>query len=115
MNTAFDKVSTSTYVVDIFIAGELLEIKRICQHYCEHGLCVTVTPTDFLYTYGSESGARIGLINYARFPSDAESIECQAFALAERLMLGVSQRSCSVVTPDRTYFLTRANAEEVVK
>jgi len=105
----------ASHDVSIYIAGPLADIERACQVYCEQGLCVTVSPTEFIYTYGRESGARVGLINYARFPLDAQALEDHAHALAVTLMRKLSQRSCSVVTPDRSYFVTRKGAEKVVK
>ena len=36
-----------TYTVDLFIAGDAAEARRICRQHCMAvGLCVTVTPTE---------------------------------------------------------------------
>jgi ferredoxin len=52
---------------------------KICQDYCDTvGLCVTVTPTKYIYKNGEEDGIIIGLINYPRFPSTPFDIETTA-------------------------------------
>lgn len=62
--------------VQIFMAGDISEAKKEIRSYCyEVGLCVTVTPTDFIYTGGEESGFVIGLVNYPRFPDSREAEE----------------------------------------
>lgn len=71
------------------------------QEYTLCGLCVTVTPTTFIFTGGEESGAAVGLINYPRFSSENSEksvIEDHAIALAALLMTRCCQRSCTVVT-----------------
>lgn len=46
------------------------QVEEVCQGYCNGaGLCVTVTPTKFIYTKRWEPGCIVGLINYPRFPS----------------------------------------------
>ena len=46
---------------------------KLIQEYCDkNGLCVSVTPTKFIYTNGGENGCIIGFINYPRFPSTKE-------------------------------------------
>lgn len=77
-----------------------------CQRYCDEvGLCVTVSPTSFIYTKGCEDGCVVGLINYPRFPSTAEKITELAIKLAEILKQGFKQTRASVVTSDKTYML----------
>lgn len=99
--------TAKAYNIDIFIAGDIKEIERVCSEYCLTGFCVSVTPTSFVYTYGKETGARIGLINYARFPMGFGELYNHASALAEKLMDGCYQRSCSIVTPGNTIYLYR--------
>lgn len=97
--------TTDTYEVKIYIAGDLHDIEACCRKFCLSGLCVTVTPTNFIFTGGYESGACIGLINYARFPTDAGTINDRAMELAKCLLVECCQRSCSVVTPSHTHYL----------
>lgn len=109
------KRTAPTVQVDIWIAGDYQTIVNACLRYCERGLCVHVTPTKFAYTHGVESGAKVGLINYPRFPCDPEpllSLWEQALDLAEYLVEKLSQGSCTVVGPTQTVWLTRRRGDE---
>lgn len=97
--------TTNTHEVKIYIAGDLNTIEATCRNFCLSGLCVTVTPTNYIFTGGSETGACIGLINYARFPRLAPEITSLALDLARLLLEKCCQRSCSIVTPDETHYL----------
>ncbi len=101
------KTPAPTYTADIYIAGDLADINRACREFCEIGLCVTVTPTNFIYTGGSQTGARVGLINYPKFPQTVQAIRARALELAEDLVLDCYQDSCSVVFPDETIYIQR--------
>jgi len=106
-------VSADTFEARIYIASDLATIKQVCRQQCmEVGLCVTVQPTDFIYTAGEESGAVIGLINYARFPSSPDEIKQKAETLAHRLMVACCQRSFSIVTTDKSTYYQRSEADE---
>jgi hypothetical protein len=98
-------MTSTTYQVKIFIAGDLSQIRKTCRSYCMCGLCITITPTEFVYTGGMETGAEIGLINYARFPLETSKIDGHAMNLARQLMADCCQRSCSVVTPTESHYL----------
>jgi hypothetical protein len=98
-----------TYQATIYIAGDLAEIKKLCREFCFNGICVTVTPTEFIYSGASEAGAVVGLINYPRFPASRESVWEYATALAMQLMLKSFQRSCTVVATDKSEFVQNPN------
>jgi hypothetical protein len=84
------------------------EVKRICQGYCDDiGLCVTVTPTEFIYRGGNEPGGIVGLINYPRFPKSEEEISAHAAEIAKRLLDGLKQDRISIVMKDKTIMLSR--------
>lgn len=88
---------SDAYKVEIFIAGNYEEALRLAQEYCDDvGLCVTVTPTRYVYTGGMESGVIVGLINYARFPKYTHQILEQAINLGEKLRIGLHQQSFTV-------------------
>lgn len=90
---------------DIFIAGDIAVAKQTCRQYClEVGLCVTVEPVIFIYTGGEETGLRVGLINYPRFPTNHEDLELTAHALAGRLLNALCQHSFSIVGPHETFW-----------
>ncbi len=100
-----------TYWAKIFIAGPLDQIEQICRKFCIKGLCVTVTPTNYIYKFGEESGAEISIINYPRFPKDPEEIEDTALDLGFRLMEDCCQSSFSIMTPKETTFYSRRKEE----
>lgn len=99
---------TDTHWARIYIAGPVQEVERICRDFClDVGLCVTVTPTSYIYTGGQEAGVVVGLINYPRFPSSSAEIDAKAEALGIRLLIGLAQLSFSVETPQRTRWFSR--------
>ena len=105
----------STYTAQIFVglrAGyseevhSLDDVREVCRAYVNSvGLCVTVTPTEFIYVDGGEPGAVVGLINYPRFPSTPADIEFHALELARRLKEALGQNRVSVVFPHRTVMI----------
>jgi len=82
------------------------DVREVCRREVDRqGWCVTITPTEYVYTNGSEPGAAIGVINYPRFPSDIDGLEARTLYLAERLKTALEQLRVSVVFPDRTVML----------
>jgi len=101
------RVEVPSYPVSIFIAGRASDIEDQCRTYCDEvGLCVTCTPTCFVYTHGEEEGYIVGLINYPRFPSTPEDIWAHAETLAERLRVEASQDSYTIQAPDKTVWFS---------
>lgn len=95
----------ATYEVKIFIGGDLRAIEQACRRFCLIGLCVSVSPTNFIYTGAAESGAVIHLFNYARFPAEPEVWDKRAMELAKYLLSECCQRSCTVMTPTESHYL----------
>lgn len=96
-----------TFRFDIFIGGDLAEAKQVCREHCMAvGLCVTVEPVAYIYTGGEETGVRVGLINYPRFPTTIEALERQALDLAEKLRTRLCQHSFTVVGPEQSHWFT---------
>jgi hypothetical protein len=105
----------ASYTADIFIAGSVADALRVCRQQCfDVGLCVTVAAVEYVYTGGAELGVRVGLVNYPRFPSEPTAIFDKAIALAELLIVELSQGSALVQATDRTVWLTRRPGEESV-
>ena len=112
----------STYTATIYVGlknrdtdvvHDLGLIEGICQKYCDEvGLCVTVTPTRFIYTNGNETGAAIGLINYPRFPDEPENIKAKALDLAELLLIACQQYKVSIIFPDETIMLANESKND---
>lgn len=106
------RATSPTITFTIFIAGDLGEAKKVCREYCmEVGLCVTVEPVSFIYTGGEESGVRVGLINYPRFPSSLEALQATAQHLAAALQRRLCQHSYSIVGPSETEWFTLRESE----
>lgn len=100
--------NNATYWADIFIGGSYETAVEACRDFCMDGLCVSVSPCDFVFTGGMESGVRIGLIRYPRFPhcSD-EDINERAEELARFLIERLHQQSCTIVNPKETWWYSR--------
>jgi hypothetical protein len=82
------------------------DAEYVAQVYCDDvGLCVSVTPTTYVYTNGREPGVIIGLINYPRFPSARDEIRDHAIRLATMLKTQLGQLVVTVVFPDETVML----------
>lgn len=98
---------STTHGVTIYIAGEAKDAERICRQFCmDHGFCVTVTATTYVYTGGAEAGVIVGCINYPRFPSTPSELCGKAKALAEALRFGLCQHSYTLAAPDKTEWIT---------
>jgi hypothetical protein len=82
------------------------EVYSICQKYCDEvGLCVTITPTTFVYTKGCEAGCFIGLINYPRFPSTKNEIKGHAESLSKLFLKEFRQLKISIICSDETIMI----------
>jgi len=103
------KKQAPSFSVKIWMAGDVADAERVCREYCfDVGLCVTVTPTNYIYTGGAQSGFVVGLINYARFPTlETDQLVVVAEQLAEKLMYSLFQNSFSIETPVHTYYYER--------
>ncbi|MBB4861599.1 hypothetical protein HNP46_000410 [Pseudomonas nitritireducens] len=96
-------VSTKTFYARIFMAGDIEVAKQVCRKECQRdGLCVTIEPTQYIYTGGEEAGFVVGLSNYPRFPAMPETILARARDLGKKLLGELNQGSFSIMTPDRT-------------
>lgn len=88
----------------IWIAGNYANAEEICRKFCERGMCVSISPNNYIYTGGEESGVVVTLINYARFPKSAINLKEIAFELAMDLCVGLHQQSFTIEGPDETEF-----------
>ncbi len=97
-----------TRIIRIYLSGPIEAAKQIIRERCySNGLCVTIEPTLFIYTGGEESGYVVGLLNYPRFPCDAEALDRKAEELALKLLDGTFQHSALLVTPERSIWYTK--------
>lgn len=94
--------------VDIYIAGDFDIARQVCREYCmDVGMCVNVQAADYIYTGGSETGVKVGLINYPRFPMTYDHMMQHATVLAAKLMERLCQHSYTIVDPAETHFYSR--------
>jgi ferredoxin len=106
------RVTVLSYPVSIFIAGDPERASYFCRGFCDRvGLCVTVTPTRYVYRDGEEAGVIVGLINYPRFPAEPRQIANTAKELALELMTELNQQSVSIQMPDETLWLSIRNED----
>lgn len=112
MNSTVIK-KAKAYKVEIFIGGDLKTATRICQDYCNaFPLCVTIEPTNYIYTGGNCAGVRVGLINYARFPENEANIWFQATDLARHLKAGLNQGSFTVQDHETSMFFSDRDEDQ---
>lgn len=98
---------------DIYMAGDIGQAKQVCREYCiADGFCVHIEPTDFIYTGGEESGFKIGIVNYPRFPSNHDTLRTKALELALMLQTRLCQLSYLVVGPDLTEWFSRRKEDQ---
>ena len=96
-----------TYPISIFMAGDVAAAVDYARQYCDqHGLCITVTPTSYIYTCGQEAGFIVGLINYPRFPSSPVELWDTAEHLAAYLRERLYQDSYTIQAPDKTVWIS---------
>lgn len=96
-----------TYQIKIYLSGPIEIVKQCCRKYClTEGLCVTVSPTLFIYTGGEEFGVEIGLLNYPRFPSSKEGLMATAKELAAYCRDEAGQHSYLILAPEITIWNT---------
>jgi hypothetical protein len=90
----------------------LSEVYLVCHQFCNSvGLCVTVTPTRFIYTNGQgikdgyEDGCFVELISYPRFPQSKYDIVATALDLTKVFMREYNQTRISIIASDQTYLV----------
>lgn len=100
--------SAHSFWVRIYLSGPIEVAKQAIRAEClREGLCVTIEPTDFIYTGGEESGYVVGLLNYPRFPATPEAILERARGLMSTLLEATHQHSALLMTPTVTEWVTK--------
>lgn len=93
--------------LDIYVGGDIEQAKQVCREYVnEVGLCVTVEPVEFIYTKGQESGVRVGLKAYPRFPKEDAELWLMANILTTNLIAELFQKSAMICGPDKHVWIT---------
>lgn len=105
--------SVSDIEYRIFIAGNVDIIRQACRKFCSNvGLCVTVTPTHYIYKGGEEDGVIIGLINYARFPKGANELLETSQKLAEFVRVEACQESYTILGEGFSHWVSYREADQ---
>ncbi len=105
--------TTDAYKVEIFIGGSVDMAKDACLEFCtREGLCVTVTPTTYIYRGGACEGVVVGLINYARFPNEEDIIFRVALRLARVLKAHLNQGSYTVQDYRESLFFSTRDEDQ---
>lgn len=100
-------MKTTTYKVEIFIAGGEYDVRSACARYCNNvGLCVTMTKTNYIYTSGSAEGWIIGLINYAKYPKKKAEVWDSAWWLTKTLLYFTGQEDCTIQDHEKSVLVT---------
>jgi hypothetical protein len=96
----------ATYQATIYIAGDLVTARALLREEAyQQWLCVSLTPTEFVFTGAVESGVAIGFVNYPEVSSTPEKIFERAKDIATKLIPKMGQRSALVVGPDQTEWI----------
>ena len=92
----------------VFVGGDLQVTEMVCREACfPKGLCVTVQPINYIFAGGTESGVKIGLIQYPPFPERHIDLKEKAVKIGEKVAEANFQWSFTIVTKDYTYFYSR--------
>ncbi len=98
---------------DTEVLHTIEEVNAICQKFVDEvGECVSVTPTEFIYTKGNENGVVIGFIQYPRFPRKKKQIKKRAIQLGTMLIFELNQYKVTVTTPSKSYMLENKTLEK---
>lgn len=96
-----------TYTVRLYLSGPIEVAKQTIRVATwRAGLCVTIEPTDYIYTGGEEAGYVVGLLNYPRFPCEPQQLEERARDLMQKLLVATHQHSALMVTPAQSEWIT---------
>lgn len=96
-----------TWWAKIYISGPIEVAKQLLREECKRkGLCITIEPTDYIYTGGEETGYVVGLLNYPRFPVSNEALDQRAIEIAKMLRDRTFQSSVLVQLPNITHWFT---------
>ena len=95
----------------IYCTGSEEVIRQTVQKFCTNNeICFHFVPSvEYIYYKGRETGAMVGLINYAKRPSSKEYLEEKALTLARKIIESTYQKSASIVGPETTWYINNEN------
>lgn len=102
----FIEKKSKTHIAQIYVSGSLESIEQCCRRYCNSTkLCVTITPTSYVFTGGKETGAIVGIINYPKFPRCVGELLDITNNLARSLLKDTQTKSLTVALDETSYYL----------
>lgn len=102
-----------SYWVRIYVSGPIPMIEQCCREFVLEGLCVTVTPTNYIFTHGEQTGAIIEIINYPVYPSSPEEQWDKAIDLANFILDNTHQGSYTVMDAENVITFDRRTIKSV--
>lgn len=97
----------TTYQATIYVGGDLATARAFLRDAAyQEWLCVSLTPTEFVFTGAVEAGVAIGFCAYPEVPVDPEQIFERARQIATGLVKALGQRTALVVATDRTEWIS---------
>jgi hypothetical protein len=97
--------SCDTSYVTIHMAGDYdTAVKTTREFTFEQGACYQISPCDYVYTGGKESGITARVICYPRFPKSNDELLEEAKSLAYKLAEALCQKSFTLETSEKTYY-----------
>ena len=102
-----------TFQARIYMSGPIEVAKQAVRRFTlEHGECVTIDPTLFIYTGGEEAGFVIGFVNYPRFPRTPAQIIERARKLMLEVLDATYQHSALLVAGDVSEWVSKREEEK---
>lgn len=104
--------TSDSLLTEVLIAGDFAQISQFCREFAsKNTICVVISPTNFIYNFGEESGASIRLINTPKnLKSNSEVMEL-AVQLARFLMDKCFQKSSVVLNSGKSILIERLDME----
>lgn len=98
-----------TSYATLHMAGDINHARQLIRKFCDKGACIQLTPCDYIYTRGLESGFTARVINYPRIPKGEDGILDEVTELGKYLGEQLCQKSFSIETSNKTYYFTDDN------
>jgi len=112
MSENYTTKSAPSRTYRIWIAGDFDIARKIAREYCLTGFCVSLQRTEYIYTFGEETGICATIINYPRFPKTDDELHAHAMSFGYQLADGLCQSSFSVEGPEETIFVSRRDEKK---
>lgn len=96
--------TVKSYYATIHIAGDVPTAEAFLRKLAMRGACYQVTPCNYIYTGGAESGMTVRVMQYARFLKDEQEIFDAVYEDALLLAKELCQTSFSIETSYNTMY-----------